>query len=298
MGYPRGGVTIPMSSLKTIARTLAGPLTPLVRRGARAAFVARGKRPWSFGYTEYKRQAIVDVLRAGSFDPARLPEGFGHRLDERIVEYPWCMSRLPAGPGALLDAGSALNHDFILDHDKLANKKLTILTLAPEPACYWQRGISYVFDDLRHCAFRADQFDTIACLSTLEHVGLDNTRLYTSDPTKKEADEAAHLEAVRELARILKPGGSLLLTVPFGIHENGGWYQVFDGKMVDRLIATFAPSRNSETYFRYTPGGWISADRETCRTARYHDVNQQTELAPDCAAASGAVVCLELEKPC
>src|SRR4030088_2822748 len=80
-------------------------------------------------YAPHKVSELRRLLEL-PFDPDNVRKGFGYKLDERLVEYPWLFSRLPDGPGALLDAGSVLNHDFILSHSRLQSKNITIMTLA------------------------------------------------------------------------------------------------------------------------------------------------------------------------
>jgi hypothetical protein len=106
-----------------------------------AWFVFTGMKPWTRGYSEYKVVSINKVLEKGNFNSKQLATGYGFRLDERIVEYPWFMSRLPAGTGNLLDGGSVLNFDYILERPALKSKRIFISTLAPEPLCYWQKRI-------------------------------------------------------------------------------------------------------------------------------------------------------------
>jgi hypothetical protein len=88
-------------------------------------------------------------------------------------EYSWLLAHLQSGPEIFLDAGSALNHAFILEQPVLEKKKLHILTLAPESNCFWQKGISYLYHDLRSIPIRDGYYDAIVGLSTLEHVGCD-----------------------------------------------------------------------------------------------------------------------------
>ena len=260
-----------------------------------AIFPLSGHRVTNLWYTPYKFREIKRIVER-NFEPCRLPCPYGRWLDERIIELPWLLSQLPEGPGTLLDAGSALNHDFILRHPKLRQKDLTIMTLAPEADCFWRRQISYVFGDLRQTVFRDNCFDWIASVSTIEHIGLDNTMYYTADRAKAENDPEAYVEAITEFRRILKPDGSLFLTVPFGRHCVHNWLQVFDGDRIERIVTTFRPSIHSETYFRYSePYGWRLSSRAETLDARYFDYHSQPAW-PDGPAAAEAVACLTLTK--
>jgi SAM-dependent methyltransferase len=262
----------------------------------RFLYVLRGRRPWTIGYTAYRKKGIQTVLQRGYFNGAKLPLGYGYRMDERIIEYPWFFSRLPDEKGTLLDAGSVLNFDFILSQQTLKTKKIFISTLAPEPHCFWKKGISYIFEDLRETCYRDGYFDWIVSLSTLEHVGLDNTFLYTDDMRYEENIPDAYLVAAKEYRRILKPGGVLYVSLPFGRHRNHGWFQVFDASMVDHLIDVFSPSELYETHFRYEPEGWQTSSREQSKDATCFDASVQKSLDRDYAAFSRAIVCLEMVK--
>ena len=262
----------------------------------RVAYSVRGSRPWSRGYAEHKRDFIEAVLRDGSFNREQLPAGYGRRFDERVVEYPWLISRLESGSGGhLWDAGSALNHDYLLRQKVLSDRKIFVSTFAPEPNCYWKNAVSYVFEDLRQTAFRDAFFDEVACLSTLEHIGLDNSAYDPADQGRRQ-EQGTHLQAVRELRRVLKEGGRLFLSFPYGLHRNHGWFQVFDAEMIDQVVQAFAPSSLTETYFRHTSDGWITSSRGDASQATYYDVHAEREPAPDFAAASRAVACLEMRK--
>jgi len=280
-----------------VAQALESPLIALelnLHRVMSRIFLIRGRRPYTCGCGSYRRIQLREHL-AKKMPEGVFPRGWGRWLDERAVEYPWFFSRLPSGPGKLLDAGSVLNFDFVLSHERLGNKAISIFTLGPESENYCHRGISYVYGDLRECCYRDDHFDWIVSISTLEHVGMNNTIFYSSDDSKNECDPQSHLQALVELRRILKPNGVLYLTLPFGRPQLLGWLQVFDARMVRRVVEVFRPASVRESYFHYTNAGWQASSAEGCSDARYFDPSQRRNMETEIAAAE-AVVCLELEK--
>jgi SAM-dependent methyltransferase len=266
------------------------------RTWKRWRFKRSGMKPWTKGYLEHRQHEIVRVLNSGEFQRAELPAGYGFRLDERIIEYPWLFARLPTGPGWLLDAGSVLNFDFLLGLPSLQSKRVHICTLAPEAECSWLRGVSYVFDDLRKLPYREALFDWVVCLSTLEHVGMDNTLLYTGDHAKREAQSLDYLVALRELKRVLKPGGTVYISVPFGKAADLGWYQVFDQRMIESVVGAFQPASFTVDYFLYHPDGWRTSSAQEAAGATVFDIHHAKGYDPDFAAAARAVCCLELKQ--
>lgn len=273
------------------------------------AYLRSDRRPWRAGYTEFRARQIAQTLADASLmetfrTSGLLPAGYGFRLDARVVEIPWAISRLPGGGGALLDAGSSLNHSFAVSYCQRSGWKLHVLTLAPETRCFWDRGVSYVYGDLRRTVFGEGAFDAVVCISTIEHVGMDNTFYAGADPAARRSDEWEFLQAVKELKRLLRTDGVLFITFPFGRYENHGWFQQMDAAHVDRLVGAFAPVRKTETVFRYLPDGWRLSDRAACadceffdvRASRYFDPASAVEYPPDYPAGERAVLCLELRK--
>ena len=169
-----------------------------------------------------------------------MPASFGIGRDERCVEYPWVISQLPPGPGLVLDAGSALNQDYIISHSSLSSKTLHILTLGPEEACFWRKGISYIYADLRNTPLKDEFYDTVVSVSTIEHIGFDNTE-YLPDDRYRENRPTDFVVAMREMRRVLRPGGTLLVTMPYGISRPLKTAQVFDASILRMAIEAFEP---------------------------------------------------------
>lgn len=262
---------------------------------------------WTAEYIAYRERTLASALSdAGLLERfatgAPLPQGYARGLDERLVELPWVLANLPEGEARVLDAGSSLNHAVILDRPILASKPLHIVTLVPEQECFWTRGVSYVYDDLRSLPFRDGLYDVVACVSTLEHVGCDNA-FYGAPGELGSLDDFQ--EVMPELRRVLRPGGILLLTVPYGVHQFHGAFQQFDRRRLSMAVEAFgARTPAAERFYRYSASGWQVAHDEDCADATYVEwvaelmrtrqwkADQQSE--PDFASAARAVACVRL----
>jgi SAM-dependent methyltransferase len=271
-------------------------------------YLAGEHPPWSSGYILYRRQFISQVLSSPeAMSPFRtgqlLPPGYGFGLDERCVEYPWLLAQLDPQPERILDAGAILNHAFVLDQPIWQRKRIHMLTLAPEDYCYWDRGISYLFEDLRQIPIRDGFYDTIVCVSTLEHIGADH-RIFTRSGTYPERVSGDFVPALREMHRVLKPSGRLFFSVPFGRYRDLGTQRVFDEGLLEQAIAAFGPQEVSRTFFRYSQQGWQYAHIGECKNCQYVDWvvllpehrSAQFPGQPDGATAARAVACVELKK--
>jgi predicted SAM-dependent methyltransferase len=276
----------------------------------RFAYRCQGRIPWSAGYGAYRTTLIEKLITDQEFlerfqEGRDLPDGFGMRLDERVIEYPWVFTKIRkyAGRSHFLDAGSTLNHEMILKQSTIKQHKWVILTLGPESKCFWNWGVSYVYDDLRSVPLREEWFDAVFCISVIEHIGMDNL-LYTPEDNYRERRPRDYLHAVDEMKRILKPKGWLYLTVPFGRYEDHGWLQQFDTGMLSELIAHFKPRGLKNTFFRYTGRGWKLATEDECSDLAYFDfhagrfskIKGLKRFDADFAAAARGLACVELQK--
>jgi hypothetical protein len=73
-------------------------------------YIIGGRKPWKKGYKDYRnifiRKVLADQNLLDCFlHNGQLPARYGFHMDERVIEYPWVISRLDFTNSLLLDAG-------------------------------------------------------------------------------------------------------------------------------------------------------------------------------------------------
>jgi SAM-dependent methyltransferase len=269
-----------------------------LRRSLKAeAWKRAGRIPNGPGYNTARWLAIDEGIAAKHLGEYGRDAG---GLDERVVEYPWVFERAAAlhrKPGRILDAGSVLNHKRILDHWRRSLlTPLSIVTLTYEGTAEVSDDVRYEFADLRQLPYRDEWFSLVLCLSTLEHVGLDNT-IYGASVERTDPSTEA-VRAMRELQRVTARGGTLLLSVPFGTRSNRGWFRVFDGEDLNRLTTISGWSHVGTRYFRAFREGWRESSANDARSAGYNEPRNRggSQTAPEWVAAAEAVALIELAR--
>jgi O-antigen chain-terminating methyltransferase len=190
-------------------------------------------------------------------------------VDERPIEMPWCLSRVLPGE-RVLDVGYAFAEQTYLDGlGELGDVTGVDLVSKEVP------GVRSVQADLRDLPFEDEAFDVAIAISTLEHVGRDNTQYGLA------AEEDDTLEgALRELRRVAR---RVLVTVPTGERELLPEQSVYEpSEWVDRFSRAGFVVFEDELY-ELTPGGWRSVP-ELSPGVRYG------ERGP----GASAVLCAEL----
>ncbi|MEM9982535.1 MAG: hypothetical protein AAF734_08570, partial [Bacteroidota bacterium] len=142
-------------------------------------------------------------------------------------------------------------------------------------------------------------FDTIVSQSTIEHIDMDN-RLYgygTGVSNTNPQKSYEYLIAIREMLRILKAGGTLLLTFPFGKFENHGFFQQFDDEMLEKLLDEMKNLGTSQcSFFRYLPEGWTRCQQADCRDVISYNPHTGKGKGSDQAAHCRSICCIEFSK--
>jgi SAM-dependent methyltransferase len=214
------------------------------------------------------------------------------------VEYPWIFSRISSEKTRILDAGSTFNFPEIMDLENLKHKELSILTFFPEAYNFYQKRISYVYADLREIPYKDEYFGEVVCQSTIEHIDMDNSMYgYDIDKAKDEKKSFEYLKAMNELLRVLKKGGLLLLTFPYGKFENHGFFQQLDREMLQSIEDILKKSGDySLSFLMYSVNGWSFVSREQCEVSESYNPHTGRGKGNDGAAHCRGVCCIEFRK--
>jgi len=133
------------------------------------------------------------------------------KLHSRTIEYSFAIE-VYSNEKNILDLGSAK-----------ANKEwLRWLSTIPAKVVYADFDYpeskkiikSFVRLDSMSLPFKSESFDLVYAISFIEHVGLEFSQVLGDKKPKK--DDKGDLKTLKELKRVVKKGGKIVLTFPFG----------------------------------------------------------------------------------
>jgi len=227
-------------------------------------------------------QRLVERIRAGEnlYD---VLQGFrAKNYDERVAEYPYFVSwLLKQEKGSdLLDVGCTLNNKIVSNVLRERCNCVWFCNGVAESTVFISNPIYYHLSDLEHSFPSGNQFSLVTCLSTIEHIGYDNSVFGWTTPGRYTSPAVEPLvKALRRLGQLLAPGGNMLVSFPFGHREvlvhpvtKKIGSQVFDyASLQEGLAAAKSEGVMSEAeVLAATENGWERVDARTC-DLRYAD---------------------------
>jgi SAM-dependent methyltransferase len=203
------------------------------------------------------------------------------RMDERVIEIPWVLSRYQ-GERRVLDIGTSHAVPLYLRHlTGLGIPELHGVDLSDRPV----KGVQMSQADVRQMPYANSSFDLVLCVSTLEHIGYDNTSYGVNRAPERGGDYAA----LTEIRRVLKDDGRLLITVPFGRLQDYGWFRQYDLFTWRELLRRTGLDATEQAFYGHSAGGWAQAeDPAALSSAGFREHG---------APASTAVLCADLRIP-
>ena len=161
----------------------------------------------------------------------------------RRVEYPWAFFNAKLdGPAKILDVGSGISifpaylalqgHEvYSIDNDDTLMEKI-----APKLAEWSGTRVNYSIGDAINIKFGDNTFDTVFCISVLEHLEEEKIDGKYVNYRKQNLD----IKAINEMLRVLKPGGLLVLTFDWSESpEEMRSYKLAD--IYDRVLKPYRP---------------------------------------------------------
>ena len=173
--------------------------------------------------------------------------------DERAIEIPWCLARYD-GERRVLDVGTANAIPAYVDGLRALDAPELVTVDLAEPAD--------VVADVRSLPFEDGSFDLAFCVSTLEHVGLDNS-VYGLGA---ERDESGPERALRELRRV---AARVLASVPVGVADDQGWQIVRPALEWVGLFERSGFVVFEDELYVHADDGWRTASLAEADAARY-----------------------------
>jgi hypothetical protein len=260
---------MPTASDAFLAARLRLP-QPWSRRLGQLAYLpklVRGDEPTRLTFAE---ERVIEPL---AMDDAPLA-GVGAGMSERVIEVPWVIRTLRRSERLhVLDVGTAfapvvykrlLQH---LPHEieavDLANRRVP--------------GVKTHVADVRNLPFGNESFDVALCISTLEHIGMDNEHYGVQG-----GGGGGDVVALRELGRV---AARVLVTVPAGDDEDlGGWRLYAPSTFRERLAQAGLSVARLEVFRHDRDGGWRQASEDAVAGCRFGEVTY----------SAAAVICAEV----
>jgi hypothetical protein len=221
---------------------------------------------------ELSEEPVIERLSTGDEPLERVGAG----MSERVIEIPWVMRRLAAEPatGRVLDIGTAFS--------PMVYKRLLVrqshAVEAADLAETQIAGLRSHVADVRSLPFPDASFDVAVCLSTLEHIGMDNAQYNI------QSGGAGDVQALRELGRV---ASTVLVTVPGGADEDMGWQRQYSPPTFRRIVEEAGLRVKRIDLFAHDPArGWSPALEDEVERRSYGKG----------AVAAAASICAELSR--
>jgi SAM-dependent methyltransferase len=148
-------------------------------------------------------------------------------INARIVEHPWVFMNLGLEGGRILDVGCCSSSLSI----ELASLGYPVWGIDVRPYGLTHPNFTFVHEDICRCSLPDGSFDRVLAISTIEHIGVG----HYGDPSGQGMD----VKALAAVHRLLKPGGRLLISAPFGRRQVNAFGRVYDSEQFRDLLQAF-----------------------------------------------------------
>ncbi|HUJ79557.1 MAG TPA: DUF268 domain-containing protein [Nitrospiria bacterium] len=172
---------------------------------------------------------------------------------DRDVEWSWVAANMPQGPGEAFEFGPGGSYLGLIAAQR--DFDVTSVDLGPDRRPYVHPNLHFIQGDVMKLDLHEGHYDLIINCSTVEHVGLAGRYgVVDSDP---EGD----LTAMHRLRAVMKPAGTMLMTVPVGRDAVFlPLHRVYGERRLPQLLRGFAVEK-SRYWVKDEQNRWIMVDK-------------------------------------
>jgi SAM-dependent methyltransferase len=190
-------------------------------------------------------------------------EAYWAGTNERILEKNFILLALArlydSSDIQILDVGSG---ESLLAYE-LASLNYSVTAIDIRPIALSHPNLKFVKSDICQSVFPSASFDCVIALSTLEHIGLG----WYGDEIGVELDQ----KAVQQIYALVKPGGSFILTVPYGKAAVTPVHRIYDRESLQKLVQNFSIVR-AVYGIRLDDFTYNVTDNETAASEKEHNL--------------------------
>jgi SAM-dependent methyltransferase len=183
------------------------------------------------------------------------PAPLGINIDgERYVEWSFLSKEIPNGPGEAFEFGCENAYMSLVAGQKGFH---VIASDLQQQYFAWEHpNVEFLLGDFLTLNLPENHFDLLINCSSVEHVGVAGR--YGIKAEQSNGD----IEVMEKFARVLKPGGMLLMTAPCGQDAvMAPWCRVYGPERLPRLLAPLTLEK--ESYWKKdSQNRWTAVGRE------------------------------------
>ncbi len=182
------------------------------------------------------------------------PEFVPNLLGTRDIEWSWIVSQMPHGLGQALDFGSGRSNLGLVAAQ--CGFEVTAVDLLEVNWRYLHERLHFVRGDILKLQIPNDYFDLVINCSAIEHVGLAGR--YNVNENRPDGD----LEAMKHLRELMKPGGTMILTVPVGQDAVfAPFHRVYGKQRLPKLLEGYSGVKD-DFWAKDSDNRWVMVDKD------------------------------------
>ncbi len=192
--------------------------------------------------------------------------------DVRMIEYAFVIQKLDSIPkGKVLDVGCTARLNYL--PAALASLGWEVWGIDLRVFKFKHSSFHFILGDIRDTSFPDNFFDAAYAVSTIEHIGLSGRYGITREDLEGDS------KAVREIARMLSPGGTLLCTVPYGREAKiiRPVHRVYDKSSLEKLFHDWV-MKDEIYYLRKSDAYWVPLSKDDAAKVDNPDGNSAVAL--------------------